>query len=261
MPPESALIESRALRDSLTERTGVLDKVKALAMLPDGLHVTTRMVAAYFEVSEEAVKTVGRRHRQELQGHGMSILRGSDLQFFERVNLTLSNESYPQGRAHLTVFTRRAVLNVAMLLRDSEVARRVRTYLLDAEEGARTSAHPPAGFVSLEALVGDAASKAAERVLRGPIGDRLTAVETGLGEVGSALRELGPVIAGISVRLERIDQRLDDANRVVCAMSERLAGLGEDMGTVREDISVLGRDVAELKQRSRRPGHGRGKGR
>ncbi|MFG2195633.1 hypothetical protein [Streptomyces sp. NPDC048639] len=261
MPPESALIESRALRDSLTERTDVLDKVKVLAMLPDGLHVTTRMVATYFEVSEEAVKSVARRHRQELDGHGMSTLRGSDLRFFERVNLHLSKESYPQGRAHLTVFSRRAVLNVAMLLRDSEVARRVRTYLLDVEEASRTCGGPPAEYVSLDALVSDAASKAAERILQGPVGDRLTAVEARVGEVGSSLRELGPVIAAISVRLDRIDQRLDATNRVVCAMSERLSGLGADMREVRQEVSVLSRDMTRLKQRCGRPGHRRGKSR
>ncbi|MEU6080367.1 hypothetical protein [Streptomyces sp. NPDC047108] len=262
MPPESALLESRALRDSLTERTGVLEKVKAPAMLPDGLHVTTRMVAAYFEVSEDVIRQLVARHRPELTVNGLITLHGSDLHRFKRdIMSRYPRASYPQARSNLTLFTRRAVLNVAMLLRDSEVARRVRTYLLDTEETSRTSGHPAAGYVSLEALVGDAASKAAERIVQGPIGDRLTAVETGLGEVGSALRELGPVIAGISVRLERIDQRLDATNRVVCAMSERLSGLGEDMKDVRHDVSVLGRDVAELKQRSRRPGHGRSRGR
>src|SRR3954471_21994970 len=54
MPPETALLESRALRDSVIERTDALDKVKILTMLPDGVHVTTRIVAAYFEVREEA---------------------------------------------------------------------------------------------------------------------------------------------------------------------------------------------------------------
>ena len=44
------------------------------------------------------------------------------------------SSSYPQARSGLGILTRRAVLNVAMLLRDSDVARRVRGYLLDAEE-------------------------------------------------------------------------------------------------------------------------------
>lgn len=46
------------------------------------------------------------------------------------------------GRAQgsQAVFSRRAVLNVAMLLRDSVVARQVRTYLLDVEQDGRP--HP-----------------------------------------------------------------------------------------------------------------------
>ncbi|MGW3622720.1 restriction endonuclease [Streptomyces sp. NPDC000880] len=56
----------------------------------------------------------------------------------------------PTRTPSLAIFSRRAVLNVAMLLRDSEVARQVRTYLLDMEYIARTapvenSIHSPAG--------------------------------------------------------------------------------------------------------------------
>jgi restriction system protein len=37
----------------------------------------------------------------------------------------------------LALFDRRTLLNVAMLLRDSEVARQVRRYLLDTEQAVR----------------------------------------------------------------------------------------------------------------------------
>ncbi|MGW2209461.1 hypothetical protein [Streptomyces sp. NPDC001781] len=67
----------------------------------------------------------------------MVVLRGADLRNFESDNVSLSLESYPQARRSLTVYSRRAVLNIAMLLRDSEVARRVRTYLLDVEQASR----------------------------------------------------------------------------------------------------------------------------
>ncbi|MET7692512.1 hypothetical protein ABZT06_31820 [Streptomyces sp. NPDC005483] len=45
---DTALLESKSLRDSVLERTDVLDRVKALSLLPDGMHVTTAMVASYF---------------------------------------------------------------------------------------------------------------------------------------------------------------------------------------------------------------------
>ncbi|MER5213950.1 hypothetical protein ABT063_26095 [Streptomyces sp. NPDC002838] len=58
------------LRDSVLDRTDVLDRVKALSLLPDGMHVTTAMVAAYFEVGLEAIKSLVKDHRAELAANG-----------------------------------------------------------------------------------------------------------------------------------------------------------------------------------------------
>ncbi|MET9507171.1 restriction endonuclease [Streptomyces flavidovirens] len=131
---ETVLLESKSLRESVATRTEVLDKVKALSLLPDGMHVTTAMVAAYFRVGERAINALYQRHRAELQENGTRTLHGAELLDFLSCNLQLRRVP---GRG-LTIYSRRAVLNVAMLLRDSEVARQVRTYLLDAEYIART---------------------------------------------------------------------------------------------------------------------------
>lgn len=134
---ETALLESKALRDSALERTDVLDRVKVLSLLPDGMHVTTAMVATYFGVTVEVIRQLTKRHREELESNGLAVLRGTDLRRFESDNMSLSLGSYPQARRSLTVYSRRTVLNIAMLLRDSEIARQVRTYLLDMEYLAR----------------------------------------------------------------------------------------------------------------------------
>ncbi|MYV41040.1 restriction endonuclease [Streptomyces sp. SID1328] len=144
MIDENVLLESRTLRTSALDRIEVLDRVKTLSLLPDGLHVTTAMVATYFGVTVEAVRQLTRRHREELAANGMAVLRGADLRQFESDNVSLSLGSYPQARRSLTVYSRRAVLNIAMLLRDSEVARRVRTYLLDVEQASRAELGGPA---------------------------------------------------------------------------------------------------------------------
>ncbi|MFF0385207.1 restriction endonuclease [Streptomyces sp. NPDC004286] len=144
MIDESVLLESRTLRTSVLDRTEVLDRVKTLSLLPDGLHVTTAMVATYFGVTVEAVRQLTRRHREELAANGMVVLRGADLRTFESDNVSLSLGSYPQARRSLTVYSRRAVLNIAMLLRDSEVARQVRAYLLDVEQASRARLDGPA---------------------------------------------------------------------------------------------------------------------
>lgn len=132
MVHEGVLLESQSLRASVAERTEVLDKVKALSLLPDGLHVTTQLVANYFEVGLKAIESLVHDNREELETNGYTVLTGPQLTSFKEV----SPLDKRVGR-HLALFTRRTVLNVAMLLRDSNVARQVRTYLLDAEEAHR----------------------------------------------------------------------------------------------------------------------------
>ncbi|MFG3254026.1 restriction endonuclease [Streptomyces sp. NPDC048172] len=135
---DSVLLESETLRTSMTGRTEVLDRVKTLTLLPDDLHMTTRMVAAYFGVDIKAVRSLVVDHRQELEANGYRVLSGAELSSFKE----LSSLDKHTGR-HLALFTRRTVLNVAMLLRDSVVARQVRTYLLDAESGQRSEPSAP----------------------------------------------------------------------------------------------------------------------
>ncbi|OAH11863.1 restriction endonuclease [Streptomyces jeddahensis] len=128
----TALLESKTLRDSVLDRTDVLDRVKALSLLPDGMHVTTAMVAAYFQVGTKAIESLVVDHREEMAANGYRVLTGPELTSFKEVSQIQS-----RTRA-IAVYSRRAVLNVAMLLRDSEVARQVRTYLLDMEYLVRT---------------------------------------------------------------------------------------------------------------------------
>ena len=127
---EVALTESRTLRDQYAGRTDVLDKVKALSLLPDGVHADIPMVAAYYEVTSEAVKKVVQRNREELGFNGLNVLTGPAYREFARDNLSLAN---PNARS-VTLFTRRTILNVGQLLTESHIAQAVRTYLLDVED-------------------------------------------------------------------------------------------------------------------------------
>ncbi|WP_125519980.1 hypothetical protein [Streptomyces sp. WAC 06783] len=240
MPPEAVLLESRAMRDSVMGRTEVLDKVKALVLLPDGVHATTEGVADYFVVHKEAVRKLVQRHRAELNANGLRVLRGSDLQEFQRDNVSLWGQGYPQAKTNLTLYTRRTILNIAMLLRDSEVARAVRTYLLDVEERGRVGVPRQAeSGTTLESL-----------------DHRLTHVESSLADIGPVLRDLAPVIGRISVRLDRLDRRVDATNRVVCAMSLRLSDLAEDVRELRYGPRPLPRPHRHPGSRARRRDQG-----
>lgn len=134
--PEIVLTESRAMRTQTAGRVDVLDKVKALALLPDGVHATTEIVASYYEVPVSTIDTLVAANRDELEANGRRVLKGTELRDFATpfggvANLGLS----PKARS-LAVFSRRAILNVGQLLTESDVARQVRTYLLDIEESA-----------------------------------------------------------------------------------------------------------------------------
>ena len=132
-PNELILTESRTMRAQTAGRVDVLDKVKALALLPDDANATTDLVANYFEVGVEAIKSLVKDHRAELVDNGYMVLRGQQLRDFVRSREDLANAFDPKTRS-VALFTRRTILNVGQLLTESDVARQVRTYLLDVEE-------------------------------------------------------------------------------------------------------------------------------
>ncbi|MFJ3141349.1 hypothetical protein ACIPJM_02635 [Streptomyces halstedii] len=227
MPTEVALLESHALRAERMGRVDALDKIKSLVMLPDGIHVRTEDVARYFEVSTASVKRLTDRHQAELVDNGMRVLRGSDLRSFHSDMMSLwegeAPRSYPQAATQLRLYTRRTVLNVAMLLRDSDIARCVRTYLLDAEEELRVA------YASLDR--------------------RVSHVEGCLAGVGRALQELGPVLGRMSYRLDVLDRKLDLTHQVVGAISVRLTDVAQDIGRLDARLDEVARRVEGLDHR------------
>jgi restriction system protein len=207
---ESALLESKTLRDGVLERTDVLDRVKALSLLPDGMHVTTAMVAAYFEVTVEAIRALVHDHRTELEANGYRVLAGTELSDFKQL-------SGVQSRTRsLAIFSRRAVLNVAMLLRDSEVARQVRVYLLDMEYLARTQ--PVDNFVRTDTVSLD------DRITH-ILGKTVVPMFNALIETsGEHRKELIALRAGV----QRIERRLHQHHTRL----QRVEGVRDDRPTV-----------------------------
>ncbi len=131
---EQELLEDRAVRDQLAARVDVLDKVKVLALLPDDLHTTVSLAADYYEVPKKAVDSLILDHRDELEEDGLRTITGIELISLKEMG------SIPKNTASLVIVPRRAVLRIGMLLRDSEVAKTVRSYLLNVEEAAREEA-------------------------------------------------------------------------------------------------------------------------
>lgn len=141
---DEVLLESQTLRNQVVDQVNpvdILNKVKALVLLPDDLHATIEQVAEYYEVPYETIESLIRNHRDELEMDGLKVLKGKELEEFVSLIKKETNTGTisPKTRS-LTIIPRRGILRIGFLLRDSRVARDVRTYALDVEEITRREA-------------------------------------------------------------------------------------------------------------------------
>ncbi|MEU6177795.1 restriction endonuclease [Streptomyces coeruleorubidus] len=173
---------------------------------------------------------MSRTHRTELEASGYHLLTGEELRSFK-------NLSGIQSRTRsLALFPRRAVLNVAMLLRDSEVARQVRVYLLDMEYLARTQ--PVENLASTDAASLD--ERIDQRITH-ILGKTVVPMFNALIETsGEHRRELIALRASV----QRIEKRLRQHN----ARLQRLEGPREDRplaGVMASMDAMNGREFEE----------------
>lgn len=151
--PESKIITSESmvdnhdLRNELIARTEVLDKVKKLLLIPEMNCMTIRQVADYYEVDIDTIKRCCQRNRTEIVGDGVAnktpkvfkdLLTEQDVQLVQnRTNLVIQiddNTRLEIPNRGIKCFSKRAVLRIGMLLRDSKIAQEVRTQLLNIVE-------------------------------------------------------------------------------------------------------------------------------
>ena len=134
---EMELIESKEVRATKLGRIEVLDRVGGLVLLPIKDVTTTKQLATYFNVNLDTLNSCILSNKLELESNGMTILKNVDFKQFKTDVLKQHESRDLSDMFHrvssLRVFNRRAILNVAMLLRDSEVAQEIRKYLLDIE--------------------------------------------------------------------------------------------------------------------------------
>ena len=131
---EEGLINDYNFRMSNLSREDALDRVKQLITLPDG-YMTSKMVADYFDIPEVTLRSVIMRNEKELVSNGLIVLRGEELnQYKENFSSCIMQLQNTIPRNHLTLLTKRTVLNIAMLLRDSLVAKAIRYVILNVLE-------------------------------------------------------------------------------------------------------------------------------
>ncbi|ACM14698.1 hypothetical protein ABH61_02105 [Bacillus paranthracis] len=148
---EVELIESKAQRDELAGRVGVLEKVKGLLLFPNMEFATNRQIAEFYEVPVKTIQKIYTRHIAEIREDGYTTMTGKMLAENLATNM-MSTAKVTREKGHILIefdgmatqipystiglYPKRAILRIGMLLRDSEVAREVRTQLLNIEEKA-----------------------------------------------------------------------------------------------------------------------------
>ncbi len=142
------LINLKEERNKVIHRIDVLDKVKHLLLIPYTEVSTTKQVADFYVVNEKIIQKIYNRHKDELEEDGLKRVKIQDF----TDNFLCSHSVYKEnvkGKSIITLkdgqkieypnsgmllFPKRAILRVGMLLRDSEIAKEVRTQLLNIEE-------------------------------------------------------------------------------------------------------------------------------
>lgn len=128
---EQELLDQLELRKKMMDKIEVLEKVKDLILLPNTELMTTKMLADYFEVEFKTIEKTIQRNKEELVINGLSMMKHSDIKGLVNSDTMSELKISPRGS---NIFTKRTVLNIAMLLRDSNIAKEIRTALLDQQD-------------------------------------------------------------------------------------------------------------------------------
>jgi hypothetical protein len=160
---EQVLLESQAARSS--QLAQIEDRAEELLSKAKALHfnvwqgtgiATTEQVAEFYEVPVKTIETVLQRNREEFNSDGLRTITSKELKELKAQTLTMKvcqiteelkpHSGFDLGRytKSLLVWNPRATLRLGYLLRDSPIAKAVRTTSLNfIEQAAKPKATPP----------------------------------------------------------------------------------------------------------------------
>lgn len=149
---EETMISNKELQEQYISRVDVLDKVKGLFLIPSMECMTPKQVADYYEVPVDTIRTTYKMNRKELVSDGAVTHPIKDIKSLIGCESTYQNITNCRGGIEIKIdentkvfipntgvilFPKRAILRVGMLLRDSVIAKEVRTQLLNIVEVAQ----------------------------------------------------------------------------------------------------------------------------
>lgn len=128
---ELMFLEDKTVRSKNLDRIGILEKVGNLLLLSNNEHATTKQISDFFETPKKTIESLFADNKEEIEMSGAFFLQGVDLKDFKT---NLPNPGDLKRVPSCWLFPKRAILNIGMLLRDSEVAKKLREALLDVIE-------------------------------------------------------------------------------------------------------------------------------
>lgn len=128
------LTESNIDRQNILNNKYALQRIQEYIGLPGMLfegeyRFTKKMVADFFEIDVSTIDRYLSQNEAELKHNGYILSKGKQLKEFKLQFLHLINEA--KNTPQLGLFNFRSFLNLAMLLRESEKARHLRSKILD----------------------------------------------------------------------------------------------------------------------------------
>lgn len=119
---KSFIIEDR---NKYINRIDILSKIKQVtSLLPDGENMTIKAAAKYYEVDRGVVERLLTKFKEEFEQDGVRTITKRDSEF------ELYLPALAVGQHTLKLISRRALLRLGMVLKDSKVAEKVRDYLV-----------------------------------------------------------------------------------------------------------------------------------
>ena len=149
---EETMISNKELQERFINRIDILDKVKTLLLIPNMECMTPKQVADYYEVPVGTVRGLYKENKEEFVTDGAIKHSINDVKSLMVGLPNYQNINSCQGGIELTIdentkvfipnagiilYPKRAILRVGMLLRDSLIAKEVRTQLLNIVEVAQ----------------------------------------------------------------------------------------------------------------------------
>lgn len=133
---EEVLVERKDEREKCYDRIEVLNQVGELLLIPNSEYATMDMVAEYYKVSRSTIGSLVEDKLDELINNGYRVVKGNEIidsQMIQFKSFTKNRANYKfilddrnslsVGGSGIRLFSKKAILTVGMLLRDSEVAR------------------------------------------------------------------------------------------------------------------------------------------